>query len=91
MKQVTKVYDVYDFDELSQDAKDYAIGEQMKFLIEGYEYEMLSPVMKKAVDEAERMRTPWFVGRYIWEYCKDGILEECRSFDYLKDGRIFSE
>lgn len=91
MKQVTKVYDVYDFDELGEKVKEKVINNCIQFFVECYDYDSLSPAMQKAVDKAERMQTPWFIGSYIWDYAESEILEECKSFEYFEDGLIFTE
>jgi len=91
MKKVKKEYEVYNFNELSEESKNQAINDTIKFFIECFDYENLSDNMKKAINEAEKMRTPWFIGEYIWEYAKEEILENCRQYEYLKNGIIFNE
>lgn len=91
MRQVTKTYNVYDFSELNEKAQEKAIDHAVGFFIEFYAYDDLSPAMQKAINKAERMKTPWFVGSYIWDYAKDEILAECNEYEYLEDGSIFSE
>jgi len=79
----------YDFDELTEKAKNFAINEQIEFMMETTDYEQGSAEFKKAIDEADNMRTPWFTGEYIWEHCKDEILEELKKFEFFGDGKVF--
>lgn len=76
----------YSFNELSEDAKKRAINDHIEFWCEcrGYDSENKGN-FEKAVDEAERMRTPWFVGSYIAEYCMDEIIEELEINGYVFD------
>lgn len=58
--------------------------------IEVYKFEDMPEKMKKACLQAEKMLTPWFTGSYIWEYCREDILEELNLNEYEKDGEIFN-
>jgi hypothetical protein len=93
MKTVTKTYQVYSFDELEEDSKNKAISNEVRFWIEigNDENTTFPPDIQRAFKKAESMQTPWFTGEYIMEYAKDFILSECKCFDYLADGTIFSE
>ena len=92
MQTITVKYEVYDFDELDEDAKNKAISEHIQFLIEVYngdEKDMIHP----CVLEAERLQTPWFLGQIIYEQCKDRIIEDIKVNEYRfnKDGTLFTE
>ena len=88
MKTVSVVYEVYDFDELEEIARTKAINSEIQFQLEMADDN--SPLdIKRAIDEAERMLTPWFAGGYIWDYAHDLIIDNCRGYDYLSDGSIF--
>ena len=91
MKIVTKNYEVYDFEELSEEIKGKVICDNIKFIIECYDYEELSDNIKKGIDKANSMLTPWFIGEYIFEYAKEEIIENCKDYQYTKDGNIFIE
>ena len=86
-----KEFEVFLFDELSENAQNKVINNHIIFLIETIAYEDGSENFKKAVHTAEGMHTPWFTGEYIWEYCKDEILPDLKREDalYLKDGKFF--
>ena len=89
MRVVTKKFKVFKFKELSQQAKEKAINEEVRFYLEAVNYDEMTPKMKEAIDEAERMQTPWFAGEYIWDYCKDDILKVLNSYEYLENGQVF--
>ena len=90
MKKITKEYEVYSYDELLPVAKDKAVSDYIQFLMDVIPYEQLDGNLKKAVDKAEDMKTPWFTASYVWEYCKDEIIEGCKQYEYLNDGSIFN-
>ena len=81
---------VYGFEELSQKAKDKAINDHINFLMKVTQYEEASDNYKKALDKAEATKTPWFAGEYIWEYCKDEILQsiEMNHYEFNENGNI---
>jgi hypothetical protein len=79
----------YKFNELSEHAKERVIDSEIKFLLEVCSYENMSKNMRKAVDKAEEMMTPWFTGSYVWEYCKAEIIRDCKQYEYLENGDIF--
>lgn len=91
MKQVTKTYNVYSFDELSEEAQNKAISELIEFYIEVIPYEEMSSSMKRACNKAEQMQTPWFVGSYIYDYCKAELVDELMEQSFLESGEIFIE
>lgn len=91
MKTVTKTYNVYSFEELSKIAQDEVINNYINFYTEVIPYEDISDDMKKAVNKAESMQTPWFTGSYIYEYCLEEIMEGVKSYEYLENGDIFNE
>lgn len=73
---------VYKFAELSKEAKEKAINNHINFFLETTWYDNASYNFKKAVDKAEAMRTPWFVGSYVYNYCHDEIIESLEANDY---------
>ena len=92
MKEITKTYQVYKFNELSPKKQETAICNHIDFWLEitPYDSEHASPNFKKACDEAERMQTPWFVGEYVYDYCKDEIIEEIKlnDYDFFSNGEL---
>jgi hypothetical protein len=90
MKTITRRNNLFKYDELSQDAKDTAISNEIAYFIDCVNYDDMSDAMRKACDKAESMRTPWFVGEYIYDYCKEEI-EDCMRFndyDFLPNGKV---
>jgi hypothetical protein len=90
MEKVTKEYDVYQFNELGEVARKRAIESAISFYMESVPYEEMSTTMQQACDKADDMRTPWFTGSYIWDYCEDEIIESCEGYEYTEDGSIFN-
>jgi len=87
MKTITT--NLYSFDELSEEAKNKAIIEQINFEIEvADENSPFIPVF----EEMERMHTPWFTAATIFhtpEY-KNIIIENLRvnEYTFLSDGTM---
>lgn len=90
MEKITVTYEVYEYKELSENAKNKVIDDYINFIIECIPYNDLSENMRKAVDKADHMKTPWFTGSYIYEYALDEILEGVKQNKYLIDGKIFN-
>lgn len=74
---------------ISKQDKDKAIIDEINFLLEVMPYEEMVGNFKKAIDKANAMQTPWFTAEYIWEYCKDDILEILKGYDFLENGEYF--
>ena len=73
----------FDFEELTEGAKLRAINDRISSMVECVEYEEGTENFKRAIDKAESMRTPWFVGSYIYDYCKEEIIETIKINEYL--------
>ena len=91
MRKITQSYIIYSYDELSDEAKNEALTGATRFFREAIGYEDMSDKMKKAVDKAEEMLTPWFTHEYIMDYAKDEVEALARESEYTEDGHIFSE
>ena len=91
MKKVNVEYSVYQFDELEKKAQDKVINEYIKFVLETTDMDTLDKKsnLYKAISKAEEMRTPWFTGSYIWEYCEEEVLSAVRDEEYFVDGKLF--
>lgn len=89
MKTITIKIDLYEFDELSKESQEKAIGDHISMIIENGLYDAL-PEYKEAFEEAEKMKTPWFLHEYVFEKCKDAIYSDLRNAYYKIDGRFFS-
>ena len=86
----------FKFNELSENAKSKAIMDEIDFMLETLtveEYEELRESESnfiKAIDEAERLQTPWFVHGIIYEYCKEEferIMENNNAY-YDENGNL---
>ena len=73
----------YEFNDLSEEAKEKANNDTISFLLDTYDEELASGNMIKAVNKSEKMQTPWFAGEYVWEYCKEEIKEMLEINRYL--------
>ena len=91
MKTITKEYQVFNFNELSNEAKEKAVNDDINYFLECTPYEDMEGKYKKAIDKAEAMQTPWFTGSYIYEYCKKDIEKNLKEELFFKDGSIFIE
>ena len=91
MQQVTKTYTIYQYEELPQGAKDKALNNLIGFYLVCIPYDDMAIDMKLAIDKAESLRTPWFAGEYVLDYCKDSLVEELNQYNYLVDGSIFQQ
>lgn len=91
MRIVTKEYEVYKYNELSEKSKTKAINDYIKELIEVMPFEELPHESNfyKAYKECERMKTPWFIAEYIYEYCKKELEEDLNQCEFLADGELF--
>ena len=87
MKTITKTFFIYRFDELSQDAQDRAVSDQIDFEIEVMDEDSwLWPCVMKM----REMQTPWFLGSYIWENHREDIIHNIQDNEYLyfKNGEL---
>lgn len=76
------------FKKLSAQAQTKVLNDTMVFLMEAISYEDMTPNMKKAINKAEKMRTPWFAGEYLWDYAKKDIMKIINSYDYDSEGYL---
>jgi hypothetical protein len=82
----------YSFNELSKEAQDKAISNHINFYLECIPYKDMSVDMKIAIDNANSLLTPWVAGSYIYEYCKQEIIDSIKinEYDFDADGSINS-
>ena len=86
MKTVT--IPIFEYDELPKETQEKIINESIEYMLE---INWPSEAFQKACAKAEAMRTPWFVGEYIWEDCKEEVLNLCREHSYFRYGKIYTE
>ena len=80
---------LYKFDELSEVAKNKAISNYIEAMIECVPYEHGSKNFKKAIKEADRMQTPWFLGSYVFDYCKKEIKQALSGREFYDTGEVY--
>ncbi len=92
MKKITIEYEVYEFDELSDEAKGRVISDLLMMITDMPElYPELKEEINKANDKVARMCTPWFFASYLWEVAEYKLLQILYEYVYLKDGEMFSK
>lgn len=93
MKTVLVKKEVYSFDELSKEAQNKAINDDVTYIMETYDpdNEDTDPRIIEAAEEAERLRTPWFFGQIIYEKMEEDIKDGLRQQEFLKSGEMFME
>ena len=84
---------IYKFKELKEEIQEKIVCNYIDTLIETTDFYELSKNsnMYKAYKKAEKMQTPWFTGKYIWQYCEDKILKDLNRLEFKKDGEIYYE
>jgi len=89
MRTITKKFKVYKFDELDKKGKEKAINDEIQVILDLYDPDSASPKVKKAVEKADRLHTPWFAGSIIWEMCEKEILETLRDEEFYENGKVY--
>lgn len=91
MKTITTTINIYEYDELTTEAKERAIKDHIDFLLEvDWANEEYTPdYVEEALKKADELRTPWFLGSFIYEYGKEIIEQELKDHDYLITGEVF--
>ena len=83
---------LYQYMELSEKSQFIALERFIKVVVECYTPNDFTRYknLEKAVKDCNRMKTPWFIGQYVLEYCGDQIKEELQdNFFFTEDGIIF--
>jgi hypothetical protein len=90
-RRVTVKRTVYKFDELAAWAQTAAINNEVgcAAMFAGSDGYVDPEYVKKAVAECERLRIPWFLNEYIWEYGKDSILADLKENEFFENGTIY--
>lgn len=84
---------IFKFDELEEGIKEHIIDNIVSFIIDTMDIEKEKKKksnLYKAWKKAEDMRTPWFLGSFIWEYAEKEVLELCRGNEYFKNGEVYN-
>jgi hypothetical protein len=88
MKTITKEIKLYEFKELSEEARNKAINDRISWLAEiGWDSEEWKPgYVQEAIEECEKNKTPWFFADSIYNHGRDLIELELEDFEYYEDG-----
>jgi uncharacterized membrane-anchored protein YjiN (DUF445 family) len=86
MEQIT--INVYDYDELKKEYQQKVLMETIEFILAVYNEENLPENVKKGIDRAEELNTPWFMNAYIMDYAEEEILDTARQFQYDSYGNV---
>lgn len=91
MRKFLEEKTLYKYNELSEEAKNKAMNDRIILWIETIPVDSVSHNSNyyKAYKESERMRTPWFFGSYIYDFCKKQLEKELRSLEFLVDGTVY--
>lgn len=91
MIKVIKETKIYNFKELENKVQDKVINNFINMLVQFTDFEKLNKNtnLYKAYKKANELKTPWFLGQYIWEYDKKNILGMCKNYNYLENGEIY--
>lgn len=90
MKKIIKEYEIYTFNELSEDAKERAIADFIDTDIEIYSNDAEDCYFYDSILEARKLQTPWFLGNIIYENHKEDIIESIRinNYGFFKNGEL---
>ena len=93
MIEIVKKIKIYNFKELDQNIQENIINDFINMIVEMTNFEELNKNsnLYKAYKKCKELRTPWFLGQYIWDYDKKNILKMCKNYNYLKNGEIYEE
>lgn len=83
-------YVVYEYHELSEEAKRKARWDEAEFIIDIAETLGDDSCYQKAFDKAEELRTPWFTQEILCEECQTELEAEIQGNMYLfeEDGDL---
>lgn len=77
----------YKFKELNEKSQNKALNDETKvwMVIKPYD-EKNKGNFEKAIDKANDTNTPWFLADYIYECCKDELMNALRDALFYEDG-----
>ena len=92
MKTITVTIDLYTYDELDETSQNTAINDLINAWMDVPDLvpEEARKEYDRACNDAEAMQTPWFCGEYIWDYCKEWVLNVAKEVYYTEDGKYHS-
>lgn len=92
MIEITEKIELYEYDELDEAAQSRALNHMIKMwqLMPDIAPLDAQPKIKQAIEDAERMQTPWFAPEYILEHCRIELEKELRTRWYHRDGEYYA-
>ena len=92
MKEITKTYQIYTFDELSKEAKERAISDHIDCAIELFIFDDTLSYIGDSVEKAEQQQTPWFLASIIYEDHKEDVIDTIKAnqYGFFEDGELIS-
>ena len=91
MRKINEERTLYKYKELSEEARNKAIEDRIELWMNTIPVDEVSHNSNyyKAYRECERMKTPWFLASYIYDYCKKQLEKELAGLEFLPDGTIY--
>jgi len=75
--------ELYTYEELNKKTKARIENNKVQQMLDIIPYESASPNMKKAIDKAKEMKTPWFTTSYMYDYCYSEIVKNIKADEAL--------
>lgn len=91
MKKVT--FNILTFAELSPEAKLNAVENEINYCMEEHDWDLWTPNMKKASEEADRKRSPDLFEKLAWKYCENEATVRLSNpqYSFFSDGELYIE
>ena len=82
---MTKEIKIYKFNWLSEENKSDLITEYINQIILFTDFTEINKNsnLYKAYKKSNEMKTPWFLGCYIWDFCQKQIIRDLKQFCYF--------
>lgn len=89
MREITEK--VYKFNELDENIKEKIINNYIEYLIDITDFETLhkNSNLYKAYKKSKELRTPWFIGQFVWDFCNKTILNNLKYEEFRKNGDLY--
>jgi len=90
MKQ--KLINIYEFKELSTEVQNKVIEDEIEYTLEDTRQGFTAyEGVEKAIKKSEKLHTPWFLGQYVFDYCKEELYKSVGKYYYREDGKVEEE
>ena len=90
MKTITKTINIYKISELDGNTQNKIINQYIDEIVETTDFENLNKNtnLYKAYKKSIQLKTPWFLGQFVWEYCQKQIIKDLKQDYYTIDGEL---